>query len=119
MYDLATINRINQQYGDEAEAEGKEPVVPTPEEIDTQSLQIPALDGYEPLGWVQLEQCWFVDSSGFGRPDELALTMVQFLNDLHDYMTDNPEHGVAITECGQFQLYVHAYRRGEEGDDED
>jgi len=52
----------------------------------------------------------FVDSSGFGRPGEPALTMKQFfarLDELHE------EHGglqLATEDAGQFQVYVAVWK---------
>lgn len=61
--------------------------------------------------WEETDEPWFVDSSGFGREGEPALTMEAFQQELREYVRENPEHGFGISSVGQFQLYVSAYRR--------
>ena len=66
-------------------------------------------------GYVELE-AFFVDSSGFGQPGEPALTLDQFAAKaaaLADSRIGRPTY-FALTEAGQFQVHVSAYRR--EGD---
>lgn len=45
----------------------------------------------------------FVDSSGWGAPDEAALTQDQFLAKVRE---NGPNHAYAVTEAGQFQVWV-------------
>jgi hypothetical protein len=61
--------------------------------------------------WEPTDTEWFVDHSGFGSPDEPALTIDQFLIVLMTYVEQNPGHGFIITGVGQCQLFVRAYRR--------
>lgn len=61
--------------------------------------------------WEPTDQTWFVDSSGFGRAGEPALTVDQFRRELIDYVYQNPEHGFGLSGVGPFQVYVTAYRR--------
>ncbi len=49
---------------------------------------------------------FFVDSSGFGQPGELALTKDQFLSKVKKGLA------YAITRIGQFQVYVTVYKAG-------
>jgi hypothetical protein len=65
--------------------------------------QMPFLGTYEPEGWNKVEEL-FVDSSGFGAPDEPAMTQEQFLKAV------KPGLGYAITEAGEFQVYVGVYK---------
>lgn len=65
--------------------------------------------------WEPTEQKWFVDSSGFGRDDEPALTMDDFRQQLLEYIQQHPNHGFALSGVGQFQTYVTAYRRVDRG----
>ena len=61
--------------------------------------------------WEEAGESWFVDSSGFGQDNELALNVGQFQEELKEYVREYPEHGFGISGVGQFQLYVSAYRR--------
>ena len=61
--------------------------------------------------WEKTEQTWFVDSSGFGRPGEPALTADAFRRQLAEYVQEHPEHGFGLTGVGQLQVYVSAFRR--------
>jgi len=57
-----------------------------------------------PLGY-ELTETFFVDNSGFGASDELALTFTNFL--------DKVKTGryYAITEVGQFQVYIAEFKK--------
>lgn len=70
--------------------------------IDIETMQ---LKGYE------LVEELFVDSSGFGAPDELALTQDQFYKKLSELLTEHGELYATITGQGQFQVYVGLFRR--------
>ena len=60
-------------------------------------------------GWEATGTEWFVDASGFGADDELALTPKQFAGELRRYVAENPTHGFALTGVGQFQVRVGAF----------
>lgn len=66
-------------------------------------------EGYHEL------QSFFVDSSGFGQEGEMADTYAQFVASAMK-LIESKDYPVffAITEAGQFQLYIGAYRHGEE-----
>jgi hypothetical protein len=51
-----------------------------------------------------------VDKTGWGAPWEPALTWDGLKRQLQAYVAENPGHGFAITEEGQFQLYITAFR---------
>jgi hypothetical protein len=55
---------------------------------------------YEPEG-----EALFVDTSGFGAPDEPALTLTQFLDELE------ADKAYALVEVGQFQAYVQKFSK--------
>jgi hypothetical protein len=65
----------------------------------------------DPKGWVRTKTSWMVDHSGLGSPGELALTTGQFIKVLGDRFATNPRDGYAITDIGQFQLYVTVFQR--------
>ena len=69
----------------------------------SRELAIPFLGDYVPKGWTRTEETYFVDSSGFGAPGELALTFARFLDKVI------PGRGYAVVEAGQFQVYVAEY----------
>jgi len=64
----------------------------------------PNIPQYKPKGYKE-NQVYFVDKSGFGRDDELALTPSRFLSMVKKGM------GYAITEEGQFQVYITEYKK--------
>ena len=64
----------------------------------------PFIGEYVPRGWKKVEE-YFVDSSGFGAEDEPALTIEQFKARVKE------GRGYAITQAGEFQVYVGEYIR--------
>ena len=55
----------------------------------------------------------FVDSSGFGRPNERALTQEQFLSRLETLVQEHGPLAIAIVSEGQFQVYVRVWKSNE------
>jgi hypothetical protein len=53
----------------------------------------------------------FVDSSGFGSPDELALTREQFEKKLLELLDQHGQLNATITGVGQFQVYVGLFKK--------
>jgi hypothetical protein len=74
-------------------------------------IPFPNLGSLEPDGWERTDALWFVDKTGYGHDGEAALTVEQFKRELRHYVHENPGHGFAITEEGEFQVYVSAFRR--------
>jgi hypothetical protein len=116
MWSLETINYLNRQAGKKARKRGKSPFVPAgPENVENwPPFPFPNLGDFNPPGWEQT-QSWFVDKTGLGERWEPALTWQQLKNELQEYIAENPGHGFAITEEGQFQLYITAFRPVEDG----
>ena len=78
-----------------------------PENVTREWLRtIPAnkRDGFLPKGWT-LEEVHFVDSSGFGRSGEGALTVDEFIKVV------KPGYGYVITGIGQFQVYISEFKK--------
>lgn len=109
MMDLATIQELNREAGEEARDAGREPY--TFSEFDVKNLhngdlypirKIPRLGDYTPKGWKKIDSL-FVDSSGFGREDEPALTAQQFAKKIERGL------GYGIGSVGQFQLYIDVF----------
>ena len=72
---------------------------------DTSRLRIPFVGTRNSRGYKATNNCYFVDSSGWGRAGEPALTFNQFLRVLR------PGFAYAITRAGQFQVYVQEYEK--------
>lgn len=69
------------------------------------SVETMELKGYE------LIEELFVDSSGFGAPDEPALTGSQFDRELTALLKTHGELTAKLTGVGQFQVYVGLFKR--------
>ena len=117
MWSLDTLEYLNRKAAQKARRGKREPYVPSPEEIDNfPPFPFPNLGPHVPAGWERVENAtWFADSSGWGRPGEPALAVNELKDELRRYASDNPGHGFAIVECGQFQCYVGAYWQATEG----
>jgi len=69
------------------------------------SIETMELKGYE------LIKNLFVDSSGFGAPDEPAYTQSQFMQELTTILKTHDMVYATITDAGQFQVYVGLFKR--------
>jgi hypothetical protein len=67
-------------------------------------FKMPMLGDYLPAGW-EFVQSYFVDSSGFGREDEPALTVRNFTRQVKQ------GYGYGLKQYGQFQVYVNEFKR--------
>jgi hypothetical protein len=105
MYSNQTIARMSEVAAAEAARKHRRPLIC---ETEQDFHRIPNLGDYRPDGWT-LEQAYFVDSSGFGRRGEPALTFDQFLEAVARHRGD----GFAIIEVGQFQVYIGRFVREE------
>jgi len=80
-------------------------IIETEEEKDDfPPFPFPNIGSHIPEGWEKINE-YFVDSSGVGAIGELALTAEQFIKML------KVGFGYAITEVGQFQVYVGEYKK--------
>jgi hypothetical protein len=64
----------------------------------------PFIGSRTPKGWRKIDS-WFVDTSGWGAPNEPALTPRQLAEKL------KPGLGYALTEVGEFQGYLGVFER--------
>jgi len=103
MMGLNEIKRMNKEAMGKAEKENKQPYV-AKADGDEGVRNAPYIGNYLPNGWKPTEE-YFVDSSGLGSPDELAMTFGQFLEKVKE------GHGYAISETGQFQVYIQEFER--------
>ena len=116
MFSVEVLSRLNDEAAERAADEQKMPYMPfDAAEIDAYPpIPFPNFGSdYIPAGWAKLDEVWFVDKTGHGKESEPALTVEHFLCVLKDYVSEHPTHGYAITEEGQFQLYVSPFVRFE------
>ncbi len=59
----------------------------------------------------------FVDTSGWGAPDEPALTQRQFLEKISELRTEHGPILLALEECGQFQGYCAVWKAEDKEED--
>lgn len=105
MMGLAEINRLNREASRKAMHKNTKPfMIKSKAQIENMPpFPFPYIgEDYVPEGYKKTNE-YFVDSSGFGADDELALSVRQFL--------DKIEIGkaYAITSAGQFQVYVSEF----------
>ena len=111
MMSLSQIHSESRKAAAKAARQGKRPFMVEAEDLSDwkagkfTTLPFPFLGDFVPKGW-EVTAEYFVDSSGFGREDEPALTIRQFINKLQ------VGHGYAITQAGQFQVYISEYQKG-------
>lgn len=110
MMSQSTIRQMQQDARERAALENTTPYLVAAEDIEAWKrgiglpIPFPMIGDYEPAGYEPVGDALFVDTSGFGAPDEPALTVTQMLDALQ------PDMCYAFTECGQFQAYLQPYR---------
>ena len=111
MMSQSQIIELADEQAARAAKEGKTVYAMWQEDIDmlkkgvlTAIKHIPNLGSYVPPGFELSEDTYFVDKSGFGRPDEPALTIEQFINQVV------PGY-YGIIEEGEFQLVIGKFDR--------
>jgi hypothetical protein len=111
MMSLAVLAAVNNEIAREAAREGLVPYVPfSAAEVDT-PFTFPNIGTLKPRGWRKTGQTWFVDKTGHGLDWEPALTWAQFRRQLAVYILRHPRHGYAVTEEGECQVVVSAFRQ--------
>ena len=108
MMSPAAIRNISRQAAARAARNHQTPFMMEQEDLDeTERVlrHIPFLGNYLPKGFEKVDE-YFVDSSGFGEEGEPALTFRQFCAKVQQ---NGSGYGYAITEAGQFQVYVGVY----------
>ena len=112
--DLQSIEAESRAAAKKAAQDHKTPYIVWPKELadwkldfaagKIPSFPFPFLGSYVPKGW-KLTETYFVDSSGFGETGEAALTLHQFLGKI------KTTRGYAVTEAGQFQVYIGEFEK--------
>lgn len=128
MWTGQTIRDIQRQYSVRAYAKGEQPYVPASasEIMAWHSTErerfIPFLGDYRPPGWTLLETV-FVDMTGVGRENELAMTIPAFFDWAAKKFIEGKEAGYrigfAVVERGQLQAYIGLYSDQDEDVDEE
>lgn len=111
MMSLEVIVAVNNEIAREAAREGLVPYVPFAADEAETPFTFPNIGTLKPRGWKKTGTSWFVDKAGHGLDWEPALTWDQFRRRLTGYILRHPGHGFAITEEGEFQVVVSAFRR--------
>jgi len=105
MMSLEQIRALSAERAREAAEEGMEPFIVWEDDLKAiPPFPFPFLGDYVPEGWKMVTE-YFVDSSGFGEEGEGALTAEQFASKIV------VGRGYAVTEAGQFQVYVGEYEK--------
>jgi hypothetical protein len=110
MMSLGQIREESRKAAVKAARTHKVPYIVEREDIEdwkangVRSFPFPFIGDYTPKGW-ELVDTYFVDSSGMGADDEPALSLNRFLDKLE------AGYGYAVTEAGQFQVYVGKFRQ--------
>mgnify|MGYP003133333305 FL=1 len=129
MMDIDTIVALNKQASNKAKRHGIKPTTFEGQTLSVKNLgEIVNLGNYIPKGWKRLNikkyvMSWelpyshkilnkgglFVDSSGFGQPNEPALTIEQLISLMAKLLSNKPSLGFGIISQGQFQLTIGVF----------
>lgn len=115
MMGLEQIKAMNRDATRHARRHAKQPWEPSAADrvmlstgVIPSTARLPFIGDYVPKGWKRVGERLFVDTSGFGRDDEPALSQSQLAKAMAKYP---PGTAYALIEHGQFQGYVQAYKR--------
>lgn len=133
MMSTQLIRDIADRAAYQAASKGKTPLVPF-DNIERDLPHVPFLGDYVPAGWRHATWAdlpmkprnrgidrpeevarFMVDASGWGAPDEPALTFPQLVDYVTGILADDQEttFGFAIEEQGQFQIVMGVYVQDE------
>lgn len=117
MMSPATIHAMSRRAVHESRKAGLLPLVVEEEDLAPGVLEkhlrhIPFLGDRNPRGYTPLRDDYgyvehFVDASGFGAPGEPAETFPEFCRHVRER---GAGHAYAVTEAGQFQVYIRVYK---------
>jgi len=103
MFSLETIRKMEREATERARQEELTPYIAT-KNGDEGVRACYTLGEFVPEGWKKVNS-YFVDNSGFGTEGEGALTFEQLLKKVRK------GYGYGIGQTGQFQIYIHEYKR--------
>ncbi len=110
MFDLQTIQHLNDEFARQSAQDNRKPYAPfSAEEIEAYPpIPFPVIGSHKPIGWHQID-AWLCDKTGRGdaNANEPALTAQQLIAKLLAHVNDH--YGYAITEQGQFQLHIGVF----------
>jgi len=117
MWSLEMINEMNAEAGEAAREQEVEPLLLTADEYEGLST-VSAVGGFPNLGDYADEiddehervETLFCDSSGFGSPNEPALTQEQLDGKVKELLGEHDELLFGIVEVGQFQLHLGVWQ---------
>ena len=111
MMSLEVLEAVNNEIARKAARERLVPYVPFSANEATSPFSFPNIGSLKPHGWKKTGVTWFVDKTGHGESWELALTWKEFRRQLAGYLLRHPGHGFAVTEEGECQVVVSAFRK--------
>ena len=110
MMSLSTIREMSAKAARKGAREHRVPLMVEQDDLyrdlHEHLREMPFIGDYVPKNFVRVGE-FFVDATGFSEPGEPALTQHEFLRRV------KVGHAYAITEIGQFQIYVGEYQRKE------
>ena len=109
MFGLETIKAMNAEAGRKARLSKAKPAII---EAGAPVTGVPFLgDACDDLDAIaERLDTLFVDISGWGAPNEPALTQEQFIARLHELADEHGTLMVALEECGQFQGFAGVWK---------
>ncbi len=111
MMSVEVIIAVNNEIAQQAAREGLVPYIPISADEMESPFTFPNIGTLKPSGWEKTGTNRFVDKWGHGLDWEPALTWSQFRQRLAGYILRHPDHGFAITEEGECQVVVSAFRK--------
>ncbi len=111
MMSVEVLIAVNNEIARKAARQGLVPYVPfSPDEVES-PFSFPNIGTLKPRGWRKTGDTWFVDKTGQGFDDKPSLTWRQFRRQMAGYILRHAGHGFAITEEGEYQVVVSAFRQ--------
>ena len=111
MMSTSAIVNLNEEIAAKAAGKNLNPWVPSKTFVDMGKFprHIPNIGYHKPESWEKVEE-WFVDKTGWDESGP-ALSTERFHSEWLEYAKEHPDHGYAITEEGQFQIYISAFKK--------
>ena len=104
MMDIRTIQMNSRNAGIKAAKDNMQPYEMWEGDVNTMPpFPFPFIGDLTPDGWEKVNE-FFVDSSGMGAQGEGAMTAQEFMKEI------KVGYGYAITQQGQFQVYVGEFK---------